>query len=105
MGAMNRALTVLLLFIMIVSGLSISCPTGTSPDQIPKSWPIDGIAVSTTVVPVGYVAVHVPGQDIPPESLVTVPIPLPLVVMVNAKLLTCTCGGDPTPVGHVPEPM
>src|SRR5438034_2248038 len=105
MGAMNKASIVLLLFMMIVNGLFNSCPNGTSPDQMPKSWPRDGVAVSTTVVPVGYIAVHVPGQEIPPELLVTAPMPLPLVVIVNVKLLTCTCGGEPTPVGHVPEPM
>jgi hypothetical protein len=45
---------------------------------------VAGLAVSVTLVPLEKLALHVPGQFIPPELLVTVPVPEAGEVTVNS---------------------
>jgi hypothetical protein len=45
---------------------------------------VAGLAVSVTLVPLEKLALHVPGQLIPPELLVTVPVPEAGDVTVNS---------------------
>ena len=54
-----------------------------SPLQPPKVDPTPGVAVKETVVPAEKLAMQVPGQDMPPGLLVTVPAPLTVTVSVT----------------------
>lgn len=54
-----------------------------APDHPAKVEPDSGVAVNTTAVPLGKLAVHVCGQLIPAGVLVTVPWPVPALVTVS----------------------
>jgi hypothetical protein len=54
-----------------------------SPLQPPKVDPTPGVAVKETVVPAEKLAMQVPGQDMPPGLLVTVPTAAPPIVTVR----------------------
>jgi hypothetical protein len=54
-----------------------------SPLQPAKVEPTAGVAVKETVVPAEKLAMQVPGQDIPPGLLVTVPTAVPPIVTVS----------------------
>jgi hypothetical protein len=53
------------------------------PDHPKKVLPESGFAVNTTAVPLGKLAVQLPGQLIPAGLLVTVPAPLPALFTVS----------------------
>jgi hypothetical protein len=59
-----------------------------APPQPPNSEPLAAVEVRVTTAPWLYVAVHVPGHEIPEP--VTVPEPEPPVVTVSVS-----CGGGP----------
>lgn len=75
-GGLNVAVTVRLASMTIEQELV--------PVQSPlKLEPAPGVAVRTTFVPGAKPALQVPGQDIPPGLLVTVPAPLTVTVSVT----------------------
>jgi hypothetical protein len=53
------------------------------PDHPSKVEPDSGVSVNTTAVPLGKLAVQVPGQLIPAGLLVTIPEPVPALATVN----------------------
>ena len=55
-----------------------------APDQPVKDDPVSGIAVSVTIVPVGYEAIPLlPFQENVPVLIDTTPVPVPYLVMVR----------------------
>jgi hypothetical protein len=54
-----------------------------APDHPAKVVAASGVAVNTTAVPLGKVAVQLCGQVIPDGELVTVPPPVPALVTVS----------------------
>jgi hypothetical protein len=52
------------------------------PDHPAKVVPDSGAAVNTTAVPLGKLALQLPGQLIPAGLLVTVPVPVPALFTV-----------------------
>ena len=53
------------------------------PDHPAKVVEFSGVAVNTTTVPLGKLAVQLPGQLIPDGELVTVPPPVPALCTVS----------------------
>ena len=77
--------------VTVALALSLHVPVPVHPPDHPvKVEPPSGVAVNTTAVPLGKLAVQLPGQSIPDGVLVTVPPPLP-------ALFTVTWTGEPVP--------
>lgn len=53
------------------------------PDHPAKVLPASGVGVNTTAVPLGKLAVQLPGQSIPAGVLVTAPAPVPTLFTVS----------------------
>ena len=78
--------------VVLACRLRLHVPVPVHPPDHPKKvLPESGAAVNTTAVPLGKLAVQLPGQSIPAGELVTVPAPLPALFTVSWK-------GPPPPV-------
>jgi hypothetical protein len=74
----------------VITTVHVVAVTGVQPVKLTKLEPASAVAVRVTVVPAGRLAEHVPGQLIPPTSLVIVPSPVPVFRTVSVKLAKTT---------------
>ncbi len=79
-SGLNVAVT--LLALVIVTEQTLVVPE-QAPDQPAKPYPLEGVAVSKTVVPYENCVAQIPGQEMPEGELITVPLPLTLTVSVS----------------------